>query len=74
MIQAIPAAFSEVLCHVCLGSGEYVHRNYRYREVGRETCTHCNGTGRGLISTATAEFLPNKVLAEAHSKRFSRRP
>ncbi len=52
-------ARSEILCHVCLGSGEYIHRNYLSKEVGRETRHHCKGTGKGLLHKVTGEFLAN---------------
>ena len=54
----VPANCSEILCHVCLGSGEYIHRNYLYKEISRETCSYCKGTGKGLINTDTGAFLP----------------
>ena len=48
--------YSEILCYACLGSGEYIWRNYRFKEIGRGLCSNCKGTGKCLIHNITGEL------------------
>jgi DnaJ-class molecular chaperone len=67
-MKNLTSSYSEILCHVCLGSGEHIRRNYLFKEVGRETCYHCHGTGNGMICNITGELIHKQIglTTEAH--------